>query len=65
MSEHTKGELGLSANHLNILASPTEKNDTYIPIAKMQYESWMDDNDYPMNLETAMANAERLGKFGA
>lgn len=61
MSEYTKGELCLSQDGLNILMKPTQETPTYIPIAKMKYEPWMDeDNDYPMDYKTATANARRI-----
>ncbi len=60
---YTKGKLGLSADHLSILGLPTKEDSTYIPIAKMKYEPWMDDvKEYRMNCETAQANAAELVK---
>ena len=52
---YTKGKWGLSVNGLNI---SSHLDNTYIPLAKMQYEDWMEfDKNYPMDLETAKANA--------
>ena len=60
MSEHTKGEWSLSSNGLAICSYIGEKA-TYMPIAKMQYKNWMEnDKNYLMSRKTAEANARLI-----